>query len=169
MSTPRIRPSLVCAPAAGACALAFYRATSAQGSGGASLVLSLPRLETLTDGRVMTISTTREGDAVLARGDSLTTEAWSAGDLAARLRRAQHDRGGGPPSRQRPCPIARDAAGLHVPVVNRSEAPQTLRRRNFSPSKAISSGVGSMSRQMQTAELNAPRSGPKLSIVSHAS
>ena len=37
------------------------------------------------------------------------------------------------------------------------------------PSNAMASGVGSMSRQIATAALNAPSEGPKLSIVSQPS
>src|SRR5216684_299440 len=41
--------------------------------------------------------------------------------------------------------------------------------RNFTPSKAIDSGVGAMSRQMEAAAESSLRAKPKLSIVSHPS
>ena len=44
-----------------------------------------------------------------------------------------------------------------------------LARMNFTPSYAIVSGVGAMSRQMLAAALNSPNEKPKLSIVSHPS
>jgi hypothetical protein len=44
-----------------------------------------------------------------------------------------------------------------------------LRFRNFTPSNAIDSGEGAMSRQMEAAADSSPSAKPKLSMVSHPS
>lgn len=62
---------------------------------------------------------------------------------------------------------ARSQAQRGVGQVGTAESRPLAPRRNFTPSKAIASGVGAMSRQMEAAADNGPRLKPKLSIVSH--